>query len=128
MPNTLSSLLLGSCLLAVLSGAGAGAEEEEKSVAAVAGKMRSGAEYSVEYRIRETGEAFTEEASKDRALCPLLVAKGCSATGTGALAVTVTFKDEARPHTFRTRGLAEDLYAIQSLRLQKRFPLWFEKA
>jgi hypothetical protein len=126
----MARLLLTSGLVLTLIGFGPAAEpKEEKAkdpMKVVADRLYFGWEFELTLTATDTGEKL--QRTREATAFDLLVIKNCFAVeGRGGLTAVVKFTKTGDEFTLRSVGAAEDIYAIQTYKLEKTFPKHFKK-
>jgi hypothetical protein len=126
----LAFLLAGACVVALFSFGTAADDKpeakEKKGAALVAERIWWGAEFELTLTAPDTGEKF--QRTQAGTVWDHLVFSNCFvADGKGALVAVVRFPKTKDEYTLRSFGPAEDLYAIQTYKLEKTFPKLYKK-
>jgi hypothetical protein len=105
--------------------------EQERPLAVILARMDYFAKppeaYTIEYRIKKTGETHTiPEPTK--ITHTWLIGNCFAASGNGDIVATITFEKEPRTYALVSKGLPEDLFVVRELGLQKKFAKWYEVA
>ena len=61
-------------------------------------------------------------------IIPYVLTRACGSPERGSVQVNVILKDRKGAYTFQSRGLAEDIYILQSLPCKERYADWLKKA
>ena len=100
--------------------------KEKKGAASIAERIWWGTEFDLTLNAPDTGEKF--QRTQAGTVWDHLVFSNCfAADGKGAFVAVVRFPDAKDVYTIRSFGPAEDLYAIQTYRLEKTFPKLYKK-
>ncbi len=126
----LAFLLAGVCVVAFCSFGTAADDKseakEKKGAASIAERIWWGTEFDLTLNAPDTGEKF--QRTQAGTVWDHLVFSNCfAADGKGAFVAVVRFPDAKDEYTLRSFGPAEDLYALQTYRLEKTFPKLYKK-